>query len=132
MSRLAATFRPDLHAGIGLALTFTPLLFVTVAVTEAVFGHRVLTAILDLLVAELGGSELLSIASPVLLLGSLTAALGLNLFATLRVNFRRGDGVLVGTVAVRTRLWNLTVVALSGFLMATMLGYAFVENIGHP
>ena len=132
MARLAVAFRPDLHAGIGLALTFAPLLFVTVAVTEAVFGHRVLTAILDFLVAEPGGSELLSIASPVLLLGSLTAALGLNLFATLRVNVRRGDGVLVGTVAVQTRLWNLTVVALSGFLMATMLGYAFVENISHP
>ncbi|HSB90589.1 MAG TPA: hypothetical protein VLD63_11255, partial [Anaerolineales bacterium] len=40
----------------------------------------------------------------------------------------RDDGTMVGTVALRTRGPHLAVGALSGVLLAVILGYGFTEN----
>ena len=72
-----------------------------------------------------------NLISPFVLLGSLFAALAANLYPVLRVKFRREEDVIVTTMVVRLGIWNLVVVAISGFLLVTLLAYAFVENLNH-
>lgn len=66
--------------------------------------------------------------SPIILLGGLLGAAALNLRAVARLSLRKEGDELVGIVAVRTRPWNLIILGLSGFLLAGLLGYAFLEN----
>jgi hypothetical protein len=46
----------------------------------------------------------------------------------LPLNVGREDGVIVGTVRLEVRFWNIAVVALSLLLLVTLVGYSFVEN----
>src|SRR5215471_11139972 len=67
--------------------------------------------------------------NPVVVMGGLLGALVVNLASVLRLQTERENGHVA---AVTVRIWakplNLAVVAMSGLLLATLLGYAFVEN----
>jgi hypothetical protein len=67
---------------------------------------------------------------PVVVMGGLLGALVINLFAILRVQAERaGDGGIGAfTVRIGVKASNLAVVAIGALLLATLLGYAFVEN----
>ena len=62
-------------------------------------------------------------------LSGLCLALALNTYAVTRVNVRRDAGTLVSTVRIKLELWNIAVAAASILLLATLLGYVFLENI---
>jgi len=67
---------------------------------------------------------------PVLVMGGLVLAFGLNALAVLRVRFGHNEGALVATVSVRVRgsVLNLTAFVLCCLLFATITAYVFVEN----
>jgi hypothetical protein len=67
--------------------------------------------------------------NPVIVMGGLLTALCVNLASVLRLHAEREDGHIAAiTVRIGAKVLNLVVVALCGFLLATLLGYAFVEN----
>jgi len=57
--------------------------------------------------------------------------LAVNLLAVLRIQIQREDHTIVSTLTLKPGLWNLTVIALSGMLLLTILAYAFFENFTH-
>jgi hypothetical protein len=67
---------------------------------------------------------------PVPVMGGLLGALVVNLLAILRVQAERepDGGIEAVTVRIGVRAVNLAVVAICALLLATVLGYAFVEN----
>lgn len=71
-----------------------------------------------------------NLVSPVLFLGGLTVAVASNLFAVARVRLRREPGsLMVGTLTLYPRTWNLAVLTLAGMLLIAILGYAILENL---
>jgi hypothetical protein len=68
--------------------------------------------------------------NPVTVMGGLLGALVLNLLAILRVQAERetGGGIAAFTVRIGVKASNLAVVAICALLLATVFGYAFVEN----
>jgi hypothetical protein len=66
---------------------------------------------------------------PVLVMGGLTVALGVNLAAVLKVNAEReGSRFASLTIRIGAKPLNLAVVGICALLLFTLLGYAFVEN----
>ena len=67
---------------------------------------------------------------PIAVMGGLLGALVVNLLAVLRVEAERekDGGIEAVTVRIGARAFNLAVVAIGAILLATVLGYAFVEN----
>jgi hypothetical protein len=94
-----------LKYGLGIGFLFDPLeTFLSVSGRRAVFN----------------------VVSPFVFLGGLCLALALNTYALARFNVTREEGTLVSTV--RLSLSNIAVAAVSILLLATLLGYVFLEN----
>jgi hypothetical protein len=74
-----------------------------------------------------GVPGLVLLASPIILLGTLLAAVALNGLSITSINLKT-DAPSVVTVSVALRLWNLAVICVAGVLLAALLGYAFIEN----
>ena len=64
--------------------------------------------------------------NPVLVLGGLMLAIGLNMMPVLKAQIDEGN--LVGVVRIKGRLLNLSLLVLSLLLLATIMVYGFVEN----
>jgi hypothetical protein len=71
-----------------------------------------------------------ALVHPILVMGGLLLALGLNALPVFRVRFGHQEGALVGTVSLRLRGTglNLTALSLSCLLLATITVYLLVEN----
>jgi hypothetical protein len=50
-------------------------------------------------------------------------------YAVVRLEAGRQYGAVVSTVRLEVRFWNIVVVIVSLLLLATLLGYFFVENL---
>lgn len=85
----------------------------------AVLVHRLVTREQDV-----PGLSLLG--SPIIVLGTLLAAVALNSLSITSINVKT-DTLSVLTVSMALRLWNLAVICVAGVLLA-VLGYAFLEN----
>jgi hypothetical protein len=84
-------------------------------------------------VADPRRQHVFNLVSPVVFLGGLVLALALNAYAVVRLNVGREDGVIVGTVRLETRFWNIAVAGVSLLLLVTLLGYFLAENlVYHP
>ena len=103
-------------AGAGLLMAAPALYFVTANVLKY----------------ELGAAPGLEVAPihPAILIGGLALAMTVNLWPILRVGIRRTEGELTVAVSVRTRPWNLVIVALAAATLGALLAYAVVENLG--
>src|SRR5215472_17426940 len=67
--------------------------------------------------------------NPVVVVGGLLGALCVNLASVLRLHTERENGHIAAvTVRIGAKPLNLAVVAMGGLLLATVLGYAFIEN----
>jgi len=66
----------------------------------------------------------------VAVMGGLLVALVVNLLAVLQVRAEREENGAIAAVTIRlgTKTVNLAVVVVCALLLATILGYAFVEN----
>ncbi|MCH7698865.1 MAG: hypothetical protein IH865_08010 [Chloroflexi bacterium] len=112
-------------AYIGFALLALPLLFVLHMTATYNVG---LAYPLQSLVDAGFSSRPFELAGVLLLLGAPLLAAGVNLLALLRVRFDRKDGELVSTIRLRPNAWNLTVVAATAALYATLMLYLLTEN----
>ena len=67
---------------------------------------------------------------PVLVMGGLVLAFGLNALAVLQIRFGHSEGTLVARISIRMRgtVLNLTAFALCCVLFATVTVYLFLEN----
>lgn len=63
---------------------------------------------------------------PVLVLGGLVLAIGLNMMPVLKAQI--DDGNVVSVVRIKGRLLNLGLLGLSLLLLATIMVYGFIEN----
>lgn len=109
-------------AALGLALILPSLLLVTAGVLQTGLGSTQLADFVE----SLGVSSILF--SPLLILGGLGLALGVNLVSVLRVQFQLEAGVLISTIRVRGQLLNLGLIGLTGLLLAAILLYGVMEN----
>jgi hypothetical protein len=71
-----------------------------------------------------------ALVHPILVMGGLLLALGLNALPVFRVRFAHEEGTLLGTVSLRLRGTGLNLVALSlsCLFLATIMVYLLVEN----
>jgi hypothetical protein len=63
---------------------------------------------------------------PVLVLGGLMSAIGLNMMPVLKA--RIDEGNVVSVVRMKGRLLNLSLLGLSLLLLSTIMVYGFIEN----
>jgi hypothetical protein len=97
----------------------------------AIMGFFLLLPALVLCLSGLLGLEPpAALIHPVLVMGGLFLAFGLNAMAILQVRFGHSEGTLVARISIRMRgtVLNLTAFALCCFLFATMTVYLFLEN----
>ena len=113
---------------IGCVLLLAPLYFVSASLTKYGLGIGFLFDPLEAFLSASGRRVVFNVVSPFVFLGGLCLALGLNTYAVARVNVRREEGMLVSTVRIKLGLWNIAVAAVSILLLATLLGYVFLEN----
>jgi hypothetical protein len=116
-------------AGAGLILLLSPLFFVAASLLKYELGIGFLFDPLEALLSDPERLRVFNLVSPVVFLGGLLLALILNAYAVLRLNVGREDGAIVSTVRLETKFWNIAVVAVSLLLLATLVGYIFVENL---
>jgi hypothetical protein len=112
----------------GLVLLLAPLFFVAASLLKYELGIGYLFDPLDAFLTDPQRLRVFNLISPVVFLGGLGLALALNAYAVLPLNVGREDGVIVGTVRLEVRFWNIAVAALSLLLLVTLVGYSFVEN----
>jgi hypothetical protein len=112
----------------GLVLLLAPLFFVAASLLKYELGIGFLFDALDAFLSDPGRQYVFNLISPVVFLGGLGLALALNAYAVVRLNVGRAEGAIVGTVRLEIRFWNIVVAALSLLLLATLVGYFFVEN----
>jgi hypothetical protein len=112
----------------GLVLLSAPLFFVAASLLKYELGIGLLFDPLEALLSQPGRRYAFNLVSPVVFLGGLILALMLNAYAVLRLNVGREDGAIVGTVRLEVRFWNIAVAVMSLSLLATLLGYFFLEN----
>jgi len=118
-------------AVVGLALLLAPLYFVTASLLKYELGIGFLFDPLEAFLSVAGRRVVFNVISPFVFLGGLSLALALNIYAIARLNVSKEDGTIVSTVRIKLGLWNLAVAALSILLLATLSGYAFLENFTH-
>lgn len=115
-------------AGVGLIFILLPLYFTTAAILKYEFGIGFLFDPLDAYLSNPQRLHIFNLISPIVFLGGLLLALGLNLFAVFGANFRQGSAAILSAVRERNRFLNVAIVLMSGLLLTTLLGYVFLEN----
>ena len=118
-------------AEIGFVLLVVPLFFVVSQVLKYELGIGFLADPLEAFLADPGRAKIFDLLSPILFLGGLGLALGLNTYAVLRLDVDREDGTIVSTLRLEIKLLNIAVVAMSVLLLVTLVGYALLENFAY-
>jgi len=104
---------------------------VTKNVRVAVLGLLLLLPALVLVSAGLLSFELPDVLThPLFVMGGLLLAFALNALSVLRFRVAYEEGALVGAMSLQLRgtVLNLTTLALSCLLLATITVYLFIEN----
>ena len=115
-------------AVIGTLLLLAPLYFVSASLLKYGLGIGFLFDPLEAFLSVAGRRVVFNVVSPFVFLGGLSIALALNIYAIARLNVSREDGMIVSTVRIKLGVWNIAVAAVSVLLLATLVGYAFLEN----
>lgn len=115
--------KQDWYALVGILLDIPALIIVALGVSQVLFGE---TEIHKMIYSFLTPQNL--IIHPVLVLGGMLIAVGLNAAPVFRVQLAPHNGSLVTTIITEWKSLNTAVLALSLFLLTNILLYAFVEN----
>jgi len=107
--KTVSLIKPTVATRLGAALLIIPVYFISASVLRQ------------------NAPGLWLLGSPVILLGALFTAFGLNALPVLSVDFRR-DTPPVLSVSLSLRAWNLAVICASAMLLGVLVGYVFVEN----
>jgi hypothetical protein len=118
-------------AVVGLVLVLAPLYFVSASLLKYGLGIGFLFDPLKAFLSDSGRWVECNVVSPFVFFGGLGLALALNTYAVARLNVSREDGTFVSTVTLKLSLSNILVAAVSILLLATLLGYVFLENFTH-
>ncbi|MBA3617074.1 MAG: hypothetical protein H0W52_13305 [Rubrobacteraceae bacterium] len=118
-------------AVVGFVLLLAPLYFVSASLLKYGLGIGFLFDPLEAFLSVAGRRVVFNVVSPIVFLGGLCLALALNTYAITRLNFRRENGTIVSTVRLKLRLSNIAVAVVSILLLATLLGYVFLENFAY-
>ena len=70
-------------------------------------------------------------SSPIVFFGGFGLALALNTYAVAQLNVSREEETLVSTVRLELKSSNIAVAVISILLLATLVGYVFLENFTH-
>lgn len=116
-------------AVVGSMLLLTPLYFVSASLLKYGLGIGLLFDPLTGFLSTSGRWVVFNVVSPFVFFGGLGLALALNTYAVARLNVSREDGTFVSTVTLKLRLSNIAVAAVSILLLATLIGYLFLENL---
>lgn len=111
---------------IGAVLSFPAALIVVTGVAQGLFGFPQLNNALDTAFEK--AAILKTIIHPVVVMGGLVIALGLNILPVFKITFVPEDGTLIGVVRTRDRILNLLAIAVAGFLLVTLFAYSITEN----
>ena len=107
---------------VGLVGTIPALIIFSGGVMQVIFGEPNIWDYLFHLTAQS------LIIHPVLVIGGLILAIGLNAVPALKVQFHPMPEALSTTVTLKWKSFNVAVLALSAFLLCGILLYAFGEN----
>ena len=118
-------------AVVGFVLVLAPLYFVSASLLKYGLGLGFLFDPLKAFLSASGRWVVFNAVSPIVFFSGLCLALALNTYAVARLNVSREDGTFVSTVTLKLRLSNIAVAAMSILLLATLLGYVFLENFTH-
>ncbi|HEX5699063.1 MAG TPA: hypothetical protein VFX77_00325 [Rubrobacter sp.] len=116
-------------AVVGSMLLLAPLYFVSASLLKYGLGIGLLFDPLTVFLSTSGRWVVFNVVSPFVFFGGLGLALALNTYAVARLNVSREDGTFVSTVTLKLRLSNIAVAAVSILLLATLIGYLFLENL---
>jgi hypothetical protein len=130
-NRREAIMQNRRYAVIGLVLLIAPLYFVSASLLKYGLGVGFLFDPLEAVLSVAGRREVFNLVSPVAFLGELCLAAALNVYAVARFDISREDGMIVSTIRVTPGLWNIAVAVVSILLVATLTGYALLENLTH-
>ncbi len=118
-------------AVVGLLLLLAPLYFVSASLLEYGLGVGFLFDPLEAFLSVAERRIVFNVVSPFVFLGGLCLALALNTYAVARLNFRREEETMVSIVRLKLKSSNIAVAVISILLLATLVGYVFLENFTH-
>lgn len=90
------------------------------------FGIHHLNDALDALFAKTPAVKLL--IHPIVVIGGLLVAVGLNALPVFKFTFVSEDRTLVGVLQTKDRVPNLITFLLAGFLLTSLFAYSITEN----
>jgi len=118
-------------AVVGFLLLLAPLYFVAASLLEYGLGVGFLFDPLEAFLSVAERRIVFNVVSPFVFLGGLCLALALNTYAVARLNFRREEETMVSIVRLKLKSSNIAVAVISILLLATLVGYVFLENFTH-
>lgn len=118
-------------AVVGSLLLLAPLYFVSASLLKYGLGIGFMFDPLEAILSVAGRRVVFNVVSPFVFLGGLCLALALNTYAVARLHVSMEDRTIVSTVRIKLGLWNIVVAAVSILLLATLLGYVFLENVAY-
>ena len=118
-------------AVVGSLLLLAPLYFVSASLLQYGLGIGFMFDPLEAIFSVAGRRVVFNVVSPFVFLGGLCLALALNTYAVARLHVSMEDRTIVSTVRIKLGLWNIVVAAVSILLLATLLGYVFLENVAY-
>lgn len=114
---------------IGVLLAFLPFYFVLAMLSKYNLGIEFLYTPWGYILDHPTLGKIFNDISPFLFGGGLLLAFGLNLLPFLQMSFNREGGEVTAVVTIKTKLWNLLLVSVTGLVGFIMLSYLVVENI---
>lgn len=120
------TKSPTQLALVGAVLSFPAALIVVTGLAQGLFGFPQLNNALDFTFEKI--SALKALIHPVVVIGGLLIALGLNALPVFKFTFVPEDGTLVGVLRTKGRILNLATIAFSACMLVLLFGYSIVEN----
>lgn len=111
---------------IGAVLSLPAALIVVTGLAQGLFGLHQLNDALDALFAK--AVVFKTLIHPVVVIGGLLIALGLNALPVFKFTVVPEDRTLVGVIRTKDRVSNLVTFLLAGFLLAGLFAYSITEN----
>ena len=111
---------------IGAILTLPAALIIVPGLAQGLFGLHQLNDSLDALFVNIPATKLLF--HPVVVVGGLLIAAGLNALPVFKFTVVPEDQTLVGVIRTKDRISNLVTFLLAGILLASLFAYSITEN----
>jgi hypothetical protein len=127
MSAVPARPSPSRAALIGLILLAPCALFLLANVLNEL-GIGFLYAMIDPWISGPAQHRIFNVLSPIVFLGGIAVALAVNVLAIARVEMRSEPDRFVSTLVIERRTPNVAMILTGGLMLATLVGYTFVEN----